>query len=660
MTDPMTYPVPLAAAAVLAFTAAASAARLPATVAGPAGSYGNRGDVVGRAADGDPGTAFDAPAADGNVVTLTATDATPARFLAYAPRAGSPVLQQRMVGGVFQASPTADFASPTTVCTVTDAPPPGRLTYVPVPPALAADRFWRYVSPKGSHGNIAEFELTTDAPPDPPPMAAAARREAVAPPAPVVDVVAPPVLSAPVPRPDTFLTGCGGNAAARAVFQAGQMPSAVWFDARPLGRTRTDRRTWDFGDTPDPRPDPKHLLDPAAYPNPTIDADRCADAECPCHVYRAPGTYTVTLNIARGDGTTDVYAASVAVDPDRRRQVYFGPGGDDANAGTTPDAPLASAARFMALAGQPDTHVHLLPGTPDLVLPGCVRMRRNTVVEGWASADGRRPALVTGGNSAFDGWPGQTDGFLMIGVRVTSPTGPKTKNGVDYLMGANGSKAMSVRGDNVVMLDCELGYLGFGMRVEDGDGAAMLDCVQQDSLGVAKAAFSQFSGHGRACLRLCRLTGSTDESNVRTDGDGGAGFTVVDNLLLDSHPEVVGKAVLTLRNARRAVVAGNAFGGAQVGTSTTNGSKTTGVVDVLIHANLFRHSNLDVNPRGDGESILGNDIDSAPQVTLTASGGTLRDFVILGNTTPVGQWRVKVKGTVPGLVTDAPATRPAR
>ncbi len=655
----MTPTRPLIAVLALACgVATAAAARLPATVDGPAGSYGNRGDVVAKAADGDPATAFDAPAADGNVITLTATDATPARFLAYAPRAGAAVLQQRMVGGTFQASPTADFADPTTVATVAtvaDAPPAGRLTYVPVPPAVAAWRFWRYVSPKGSHGNIAEFELTTDAPP-PPPMAA--RAVAVAPPA---DDVAPDVIPPPGPRPATFLTGCGRDAAARPLFRAGQVPVVVWFDARPLGDTRTDRRLWDFGDTPDPRPDPKHLLDPDAYPNSTVDADRCADAECPCHVYRAPGTYTVTLTIARPGGATDTYTTSVAVDPDRRKQVYFGPGGDDANAGTTAAAPLASAARFMAAAGQPDTHVRLLPGTPDLALTGCVRMRRNTVVEGFASADGRRPALVTGNVAAFDGYGGQTDGFLLLGVRVTSPTTPKTKNHVDYLMGANGSKAISVRGDNVVMLDCELGYLGFGMRVEDGDGAAMLDCVQQDPLGVAKAAFSQFSGRGRACLRGCRLTGSTDESNVRTDGDGGAGFTVVDNLLLDTHPEVVGKAVLTLRNARRAVVANNAFGGAQVGTSTTNGSKGTVVADVLIRGNLFRHSDLDVNPRGVGESILGNDIDSQPQVTLTASGGTLRDFVILGNTTPAPPWRVKVKGTVPGLVTDAPpATRPAR
>ncbi len=515
--------------------------------------------------------------------------------------------------------------------------------------SLTAGTWQLHVVPPAGYAVVGDNPLTITTAAGLPATVNFAASVAVAPTAvPVVPTTAP---AAPL---GGIVCGCGSAAAATPVYHAGQAPCAAWFDARPLGSTRADRRTWNFGDTADPRPDPKHLLDPANYPTATVDGNTLSLAECACHIYRQPGTYTVTLVDARPTGAVDRYAVTVVVDPDARRQVYFAAGGSDANAGTAA-APWLSGAKFAAAAATSNTHVHVAAGTPDLALTGCVRMPINTVVEFTPDATGTPANLVVGNLAAFDGWPGQTSGFLLIGARITAPTTPGGKNGYAYAVPPSGSKAVSVRGDNVVMLDCRLGYLAFGMRGEDGDGAAMIGCTQDDPLGISKAAFSQFSGTGRMFARLDNLTGSTDESITRTDGSGGCGWTFVDNYARCTYPLVVGKAVQTLRNANRAVIANNAFGGSQVGLSSTDGEGTVLDADVLVTANLFRSANVNVNPRVDGVDVVGNDIDSRPQVTLTSSAalGTLQNVNVVGNTTPGTLWQVKVTGTVPGLVADA-------
>ncbi len=121
------------------------------------------------------------------------------------------------------------------------------------------------------------------------------------------------------------------------------------------------------------------------------------------------------------------------------------------------------------------------------------------------------------------------------------------------------------------------------------------------------------------------------------------------------------------RDLLRATFTGNAFG-AEIGFSSTDGEAGVLVSDVLVRSNLFRGGDVNINPRVDGIAIVDNDMDQGPQITLTASGplGTLQNVTATGNTTVGAAWRVKVAGTVPGLVTDAgragvgaPATRPA-
>ena len=132
------------------------AAKLAGTTFGTAGSYQSKGNTIANATDGKPSTFFDAPTANGNVVGIDLGSAKVATQVRFAPRAG---FTRRMLGGTFQASNTADFSRGTvTLATVTTAPPAGSLTTLLLTNTTAY-RFYRYVAPAGSYGNVAELEF---------------------------------------------------------------------------------------------------------------------------------------------------------------------------------------------------------------------------------------------------------------------------------------------------------------------------------------------------------------------------------------------------------------------------------------------------------------------------------------------------------------------
>ena len=134
---------------------AGTAAALHGTVIGTAGSYRGLGDTIADAFDGDPTTFFDGPAANGNVVGLDLGSAKAVAQVRFAPRAG---LAGRMVGGTFEASTSPTFATFVTAGTVRSAPAEGVLTTLTLG-KVGAYRYWRYVGPAGSFGNIAELEF---------------------------------------------------------------------------------------------------------------------------------------------------------------------------------------------------------------------------------------------------------------------------------------------------------------------------------------------------------------------------------------------------------------------------------------------------------------------------------------------------------------------
>jgi hypothetical protein len=121
---------------------------------GTAGSYRNDGHRLEYAEDANITTFFDAPTADGDVVGLDFGSSQTVQEITFAPRAG---YAYRMVGGVFQASNTADFSSGVVdLYTVTTAPVQGVLTSVELNVSTQY-RYVRYVSPDGGYGNVAEI-----------------------------------------------------------------------------------------------------------------------------------------------------------------------------------------------------------------------------------------------------------------------------------------------------------------------------------------------------------------------------------------------------------------------------------------------------------------------------------------------------------------------
>ena len=137
----------------LAATTPATLARRTGTVIGTPGSYGNAGNTAAKANDGSLATYVDGPTASGNWVGLDLGSVRSVAQIQFAPRGG---YAARMVGGVFQASTSADFSTGvTTLYTVTTAPAAGTLTTVTLATPVTA-RYFRYLSPTGSYGNVAE------------------------------------------------------------------------------------------------------------------------------------------------------------------------------------------------------------------------------------------------------------------------------------------------------------------------------------------------------------------------------------------------------------------------------------------------------------------------------------------------------------------------
>jgi fibronectin type 3 domain-containing protein len=131
--------------------------KLTGTPFGTAGSYGNSGNTIANAFDGNLSTYFDGPTGNGDIVGLNLGAEANLSQIQYAPRPG---WAARMVGGTFQASNASDFSSGPVVnlFTITAAPTVGVLTAVPVS-VTGAYQYIRYVAPASSFGDVAEIEI---------------------------------------------------------------------------------------------------------------------------------------------------------------------------------------------------------------------------------------------------------------------------------------------------------------------------------------------------------------------------------------------------------------------------------------------------------------------------------------------------------------------
>jgi len=135
---------------------AAAHPKLSGTVIGTAGSYQNDGNTIAKAFDGSLSTYFDGPTANGNWAGLDLGTAHSIGQISYAPRAN---WAGRMVGGIFQASNTADFSSVVVnLFTITATPPYNALSTVGVS-ASGTYRYVRYLSPANSWGDVSEVQF---------------------------------------------------------------------------------------------------------------------------------------------------------------------------------------------------------------------------------------------------------------------------------------------------------------------------------------------------------------------------------------------------------------------------------------------------------------------------------------------------------------------
>jgi hypothetical protein len=130
--------------------------KLTGTVIGTSGSYGNDGNTIAKAVDGSLTTYYDGPSANGNTVGLNLGSAQTIAGISYTPRPG---FGSRMVGGYFQASNSATFASGNvTLYTITSAPASGQ-TVVVSTGVTTKYQYVRYVAPNGSFGDVADVSF---------------------------------------------------------------------------------------------------------------------------------------------------------------------------------------------------------------------------------------------------------------------------------------------------------------------------------------------------------------------------------------------------------------------------------------------------------------------------------------------------------------------
>lgn len=119
------------------------------------GSESFQGNNRDRVFDGDLQTILDGPDANSHWIGLDLGETKSITRLRYAGRVG---YEQRMIGGKFQASSTVDFSGDVVdLLEVTAAPPRGWVTHELE--QTVTRQYVRYVPPKNSFGNIAEFEI---------------------------------------------------------------------------------------------------------------------------------------------------------------------------------------------------------------------------------------------------------------------------------------------------------------------------------------------------------------------------------------------------------------------------------------------------------------------------------------------------------------------
>ncbi|MGI4814140.1 MAG: hypothetical protein ACRYGG_12535, partial [Janthinobacterium lividum] len=449
-----------------------------------------------------------------------------------------------------------------------------------------------------------------------------------------------------------FLIGVGSSAIANPTTPVGQAPFVVWVDSRPCCSTTGDRRTWNFGDAPDVRLDFRHAYDPS-FP-PTVDLNSSLTGQVVGHCYNAPGTYQIVLTVTHANGVVETATQHVTVGVDTRTHYWISAAGSTSNTGKSASSPWP-ATMFTTAAALSNVYIHLV-GPVVVTLSSYVRLYSNVVVEGVPDALGVKPTIYTASGGGLTGWQGQTQNVIVRGVTADGPFVTQLQKNVTTRPGSQ--RWFLSRGENVAVLDCDIGNLSQFVQDDQGDGFLVQGTVQLDEYGVDKQCISAFGG-GTICWVYNKLRGSLTESSTRTDGATSAiGFTYEYNAVLQD-PVVNGKACLTNRNGSDGVVHANVLTGAPFGASTTIhhvGSPDTIVERFLYTGNYVMSPNangaFDIGSISDDITITGNSINTSGQSHgIHLGSGATTNVVMYGNRGDSNS--AEQSGTSPaGLVSD--------
>ncbi len=122
---------------------------------GTSGSYHDYGNTKDHVFDGNLGTYFDAPTADGWAGYDFGGETYRITQVRYCPRNGYPA---RMVGGTFQGANSPDFSDALDLFTITETPLEGVMTEQVISETTDF-RYVRYLAPAGGYGNVSEVEF---------------------------------------------------------------------------------------------------------------------------------------------------------------------------------------------------------------------------------------------------------------------------------------------------------------------------------------------------------------------------------------------------------------------------------------------------------------------------------------------------------------------
>lgn len=402
---------------------------------------------------------------------------------------------------------------------------------------------------------------------------------------------------------------------------APQAPAMLTFDARAVADW-TMKCEWAFGDAPEQRSDPRHLLD-AQYPA-TVDANTVMQGLVAAHIFNSPGNYSVTLKVTTLDGKVTPF----------RRTVTIG-----ANCRTITPVLGMDSTSFAALASKPNQHIQIA-AAPVIQVASTITVGSGTIIE---CLRGRAGIFCPSGGPAFVGTPGSHD-IILRGLSFDSPC-KLTADSYGYpYWECQQAEGVKIRGTNFAVVDCDLRTLNRGIEIPDmnSNGTLIQGIRQIDLCGIESQPISAWGGQ-RLVVAFCNLLNSYAESPIRFDSGAGDGASVLYNYFSQDIDATknrgTAKAAFTGRSLKDYLFAFNAIENAEC--SFNEGNPSTHVLNGTVKMNALRSpkapGRFHISSSVDGMILRNNDIGPTGAEDISVS---------VDNTQPIQNVTIKDNGNV--------------